>query len=233
MSSLSPRTSLLKNQEGVAALEFAFAAPLLLILMLGGLELENYIKAVRKVQLYASSISEMISQASPPNNQTTTATVNKLDIHFAFDSGMVIFPYVMKDAQRKNLSWFQDITVDFASVQFVQISTSCSGQADQSTCYTAKVLWTSTGTAGSNFRPCVIPQLPTTSATPSRYTLPSNVFGPGSIIAVDIVFNYVPSFGSAIIPTLKIARSVYVQPRYATVINFDSTNNDGIVSLCP
>lgn len=233
MCAHSTGRSLLHDQGGVAALEFAFAAPVLLILMLSGLELENYIKAVRKVELYASSISEMISEAKPPTNQVNAASVSQLDIHFAFDSGLVIFPYVMKDAARKNIPWWQDISVDFASIQFNQTSTSCNGQGDQSSCYLAKVLWTSTGTAGANFRPCIVPQLPTTSATPNRLTLPSTVFGSGSLIVIDVVFNYTPSFGSGLVPSRRIARSVYVQPRYATVINFDTTNNDGIVTVCP
>ena len=233
MSARWYQRSILGDQAGIAALEFAFAAPVLIILMLSGLELVNYVKAIRKVQLYASSISEMISEATPPNNQTTTATVNQLDIHFAVDSGLVNFPYLMKDAARQGISWWQDVSVNFASIQFNQTSTSCNGQGDQSACYLAKVLWTSTGTTGANFRPCVVPQLPTTSATPNRLTLPSNVFGPGSLIAIDVVFNYAPSFGSRLFPSLRIARLVYVQPRYATVINFDASNNDGIVTVCP
>lgn len=233
MRTNSSTRSIIQNETGVAMLEFALAAPVLLILMLTGLELVNYLKAVRKVQSYASSVSEMISQATPMNSQTTTAKVNQLDIHFAFDSGMIIFPYVMKDATRKGISWWQDITVDFASIQFIQTAKSCNPQGDQSACYVANVLWTTTGTAGSNFRPCVVPQLATTATTPSRYALPNNVFGPGSLIAIDVVFNYIPTFGSGVVPSLRIARSVYVQPRYADVINFDLTNNDGIVTVCP
>ena len=227
------RFHLLQDDNGVAALEFAIVAPTLLILMLGGLELVNYIRTVRKIELYASSVSEMISQAVPPNSQTTSASVNKTDIHFAYDSGLVIVPYLMTDATRKKISWWQDVSVDFASVQFNQISNNCNGQADQSTCYTAKVLWTSTGTSGLNYRPCLQPQQPTNSSVPDPNHLPSNVFGSGSLIAIDVVFKYTPSFGSGLFPTLSIARSVYVQPRYADVINYDITNNDGIVTVCP
>jgi hypothetical protein len=55
----------------------------------------------------------------------------------------------------------------------------------------------------------------------------------GSIIAVDVVFNFRPTFGARFIPAVRIARSMYVQPRYATLVNFDPAGNDGIAVKCP
>ena len=224
--------SFLRDTRAVSAIEFAVIFPALLVLMLGGIQLVIYINAVRKVELLASSISEMISQAAPPSTQTTTATVNQLDIHFGYDSTLVIFPYVMKDAARKNVPWWQNISISFASIQFTQNSNACDGQSDQSTCYSANVVWTSIGTNGSNYRPCLGSQQPTTSTTPSRYTLPANVFGSGSIIVVDIFFDFTPTFGQNIFGTQRISRSVYVQPRYAALVDYDMTNNDGIATKC-
>ena len=220
-------------QDGVSAVEFSLVLPVLIVLLLAGVQLVTYINATRKVEAIAASISEMISQAVPPSG-STEATVNALDLHFSYDSTLVLFPYIMKDSAQKGVSWWQDISISYASVQFTQIPRSnCTGNADQSSCYTANVVWTSNGTAGANYRPCLVPQLPADdTAPPSRSTLPRSLFGPGSIIAVDVVFTFVPTFGAKFLQSLKIARSVFVQPRYAPVIKFDNSGNDGIASTC-
>lgn len=221
------------STNATSATEFALILPALLIMLLAGVQVVQFIDASRKVERVANSISQMISQATPPNQSSTDASVTAQDIHFSYDSAMVIFPYLMRDAALKGMSWWQDIYINYASIQFTQIGTSCGSNADQSACYAAKVLWTSTGTTGGQSRPCLVPQLPAPdNAATSPRTLPKSLFGPGSIIAIDVSFSFVPSIGARFLPSITIARSVYVQPRYASVINFDTTNNDGIVSKC-
>jgi Flp pilus assembly protein TadG len=229
----SPTQGFIGDTRAVSAVEFALIFPVLLVLMLAGIQLVTYINATRKVELIAQSISQMISQAQPPQN-STTATVNATDLHFSFDSALVLFPYLMKDAPRQGLQWWQDIAITFASINFTQTATNCTGTTDLSNCYAAKVIWTSTGTTGGNYRPCTPAQLPAdNTAAPSRATLPRSVFGPGSLIAVDVVFTFRPSFGARFIPAMRIARSMYVQPRYASLVDLDSTGNDGIATKCP
>ena len=229
----SPSRGLIGDTRAVSAVEFALIFPVLLILMLAGSQLVTYINSTRKVELIAQSISQMISQAQPPQN-STTATVNATDLHFSFDSALVLFPYLMKDAPRQGLQWWQDIAITFASVNFTQTASNCTGTTDLSNCYAAKVVWTSTGTTGGNYRPCTPAQLPAdNTAAPSRATLPRSVFGPGSLIAVDVVFTFRPSFGARFIPAMRIARSMYVQPRYASLVDLDLTGNDGIATKCP
>ena len=229
----SPTRAFIADTRAVSAVEFALIFPVLLVLMLAGIQLVTYINATRKVELIAQSISQMISQAQPPQN-STTATVNATDLHFSFDSALVLFPYLMKDAPRQGLQWWQDIAITFASVNFTQTASNCTGTTDLSNCYAAKVVWTSTGTTGGNYRPCTPAQLPAdNTAAPSRATLPRSVFGPGSLIAVDVVFTFRPSFGARFIPAMRIARSMYVQPRYASLVDLDTTGNDGIATKCP
>ncbi len=127
-----------------------------------------------------------------------------------------------------------DISINYASIAFTKVTATCNDPTDQSACYTANVVWTSTGTAqpyGANYRPCSTPQLPAdNTATPSRTALPRSVFGPATLIVIDVVFNFTPTLGSKFFPAIKIARSAYVQPRYASLINYDTTNNDGIAT---
>jgi Flp pilus assembly pilin Flp len=229
---LPSATRFLGDTRAASVIEFALILPVLLILMLGGIQLVTYIDASRKVGLIAQSISQMISQAMPPSG-STVATVTAADLHFSYDSTLVLFPYLLKDAPRQGLQWWQDIAITYAAVAFTRTSSNCIG-GDLSACYTAAVAWTSSGTTGGNYRPCKVPQLPAADTTPpNRTTLPRSVFGPGSIVAVDVVFNFRPTFGARFIPAVRIARSMYVQPRYAALVNFDTTGNDGIAVKCP
>ena len=132
----------------------------------------------------------------------------------------------MTDAQRQNVAWFQDIYINFASVQFTPNGNTCNG-SDKSSCYGAKVIWTSSVITGNAYRPCGIPQLPANdTAPPNGTTLPRSIFGAGSIIVVDVVFTFRPTFGQRFMPPTTISRSVYVHTRYATLIYY-TPSNDG------
>ena len=226
--------------RGTVAIEFAFALPVLMVLLMLGVQVVSYVNAVRKVELLATSISEMISQAAPAPG-ASTAYVNAQDLHFSYDAGLVVFPYLMADSARQGLAWWQDIYIDYASVQFTNIQgTSCPAGGDQSPCYNANVVWTSTGTTGNNYRACGTAagkapyQLPmNNTSAPNKLYLPRSIFGPGSVVVIDVVFTFHSVFAANLMPTLTIARSVYVQPRYATLIDFNTSGNDGIATLCP
>lgn len=218
---------------GVSAVEFAFVFPILLILLLAGGQVILYIDATRKVQQIATSVSEMLSQAAPAASADTTAKVNATDLNFSYDASLVIFPYIMGDAQRRNISWRQGLTVSFAGISFTKLSATCDGTADLSSCYAATVDWTSTGTSSGSYRPCILPQLPVDDGAPyNRLNLPRSLYGPGSIVAVDVSFTFNPTFGSSFLNPVTITRSAFVQPRYVTRIDFDTTSNDGIASKC-
>lgn len=227
------------SSKGAVAIEFAFLMPVLIILLMLGVQVVAYVNCVRKVELLATSISEMISQAAPQPG-ASTAYVNAQDLHFAYDAGLVVFPYLMSDARRQGVAWWQDIYIDFASVQFTSINgKSCPANGDQSSCYNANVVWTSSGTTGTNYRACgtsagqaPYQQPMNDTSSPSKLSLPRSIFGAGSVVVIDVVFTFHPVFAGNLLPTLTIARSVYVRPRYATLIDFDTTNNDGIATLC-
>jgi Flp pilus assembly protein TadG len=238
---LGTRAEGFRAAEGaMAAVEFALILPTLLLIMFASIQIVAYIDATRKVELVAHSISQMVSQAVPPKN-TTVALVNATDVHFSYDSTLVLFPYAMKDAKRRGVAWWQTISINYAAIQFTAKNATCQSNTntsgDLSACYDANVVWTSTGThqpaSGDNYRPCDTAQLPANdNAPPTRTTLPRSAFGPGSLVAIDVVFEFEPTFGSGFVPPVRIARSAYVQPRYASLVSYDTTNNDGIANKC-
>ncbi|MCX7900065.1 MAG: pilus assembly protein, partial [Methylocystis sp.] len=83
--------SFIDAQEGVAALEFAIAAPLLVAMMLGFVELDRYVWATRELENTATSIARMITQAPPPA-RGEFGSLKPADVMIAQNSVMVLFP---------------------------------------------------------------------------------------------------------------------------------------------
>ena len=221
------------GRDGVSVVEFAILLPVLLLLAQGAILLVLYVNANRKVTKVANAIAQIISQATPGLN-TTTAFVDADDLRFAYDATMVLFPYILTDAANRKIDWRNGISVNFSSIAFTKNGKTCPSGADQSSCYIASVVWTSSGVAGANFRPCLVPQTPTDDiGRPLKTLLPRSLYGPGSVIAVDVKFTFNPPFGSSILPPIDIARSAYLQPRYASLINLDAANIDPIAARCP
>jgi hypothetical protein len=86
-----------------------------------------------------------------------------------------------------------------------------------------------------NKRTCgvLLTSVPDTAA-PSKTTLPADVFGPGSLIVVDIVYNYTPIFGSTftklfgspLFGTIPIARSAAASPQPFVFLVTDGADNN-------
>jgi hypothetical protein len=228
-----------RARQAIAATEFALVLPLLVMLMLGSVEVARVMIAARNVTAVATTASEMLSQGTRP--------VQYGDLHFASESTMVIFPQILQDAAQKGISWKNDIAISIAGVCFSPPSSTDCTLACTSNCI-ANVAWNS----GPNKRACgtALTSAPDTAA-PSKTTLPADVFpavgasAGGSLIVVDIVFNYTPMFGSVftalfgspLFGTIPIARSAYLAPRYVQFPNFTQyqvvSGDDGFGAKCP
>jgi TadE-like protein len=213
---------------GVAIVEFAFVAPVMLVLALGGVDVARYVIATEKVTKVANTIAQMISVNNMPSTTNPLyGAVNYIDLQFYHDSAMVIFPDMLADAAQQNISWTKDISITMSSVNFTTVQTNCGA-----TCtYTPAVVWT----GGDNPRPCSPALIQAVDASiPSPTTLPADVFGPGSVIVVDVQYNFHPFFGTYIPAPIGIARSVYLAPRYKPQIIYQViTGDNGIVKSCP
>lgn len=213
-----------RQRAGVSAIEFAFGAPMMILLMLMAVDVTRYVVATKRVENVATTIGEMIARTA---TGTGTATVNYRDLQFFHDSTMVIFPQVLADAKQQNLPWSSDIAITVSSVDFTPTPSECTSNCT----YTTQLLWS----GGTNPRSCTVPMTPTSdTAIPSRTTLPSDLFGPVSQIVVDVVFSFRPTIASRYLPTMSIARSYYVAPRYVPVIKYAViTGDNGIAAECP
>jgi len=220
------RTRLLIDKTGVAAVEFALVAPLLLALLLGAVELDNQITAGRRLAQASYSVAQVISEAPNP-----PGTINYMDLQMANDSAMVVFPLVLSDSAARGVSWGSDISITISNIVMAKVVTTCS----TSCAYTAHVAWS----WGASKRPCLINLSAATSdtATPTATTLPPDVFAPGSVIVADITYTYRSVFETGLFGTFVMHRSTYLQPRNVTpssYIQYSTVSGDpGATTLCP
>ena len=213
--------SLRRDTRGVAALEFAFVAPFLILCLLAGFEITRYVNSIRRVGYVANSIAEEISQ-------NTSGTIVPNDLYFYTNSAMVIFPGVLSDATRKGVSWMTDIQITMSGVQFTAAPHGCTSGCT----YLPAVVWTG-GASAAAWRSCLVPPIQAANAAPpSLQTLPVDTYGPGYLIVVDVSYTYTPLVATQIFNPWTIRRSFYMQPRYVSMIKFTGPS-DPIGTACP
>lgn len=207
------------DTSGISALEFAICAPVFIMLLLGGADMLRYITACDRVEAIANSISLMLAQNS-------SGTVSYQDVQFYHDSAMLTYPALLSEAYRQNVDWASRISISMAAVTFLT-APGCS----QNCTYAPSMVWT----GGDAPRSCSVP--PTAVAdtdTPSPTTLPSHVFGPGTIIVTDVVYRLTPLFQNRFFNGLVVRRSAYATARLTSLIKYQVTSGDnGIAQPCP
>ena len=209
-----------RDTRGLAALEFAIWAPVMSLVLFGGVEITRYTIATKRIENVASTIGQMLTVNS-------SGTVNYVDLQFYNDSAMVLFPMVLGDAKQQNKSWSNDIDITMSSVTFTASPANCT-----TTCtYVPKVAWS----AGNNRRSCTTPPTSASNtAAPSVTTLPADVFGPTSLIVVDVAFVFRPMIAPKFMNAMTINRSYFVTPRYVPTITYTvATGDNGIATVCP
>jgi Flp pilus assembly protein TadG len=207
-----------RANAALTAVEFALVMPILLILLLGGVDLVRYINMARQLTYLANSMATMIAER--------TTSLNGNDVTFAFNSALVAFPEVLNDPARHGAPWNTYLSLTLSSVQFTQTVPGCKFACSLK----ASVMW-SLGTVAS--RSCTVPPLRTSDNTkPSLITLPKDVFNQGTLIVADVSYPFVPTVGTAILPSVTMTRSIYLQPRYMTTTGVTMTNTGGPYGGC-
>lgn len=79
------------DESGLAAIEFALLAPVLVTLLLGTVELSNALSAHQKVTLLASTGADLVAQA------TSVSSTDMSNIFAAVDA--VVYPFAAANAQ--------------------------------------------------------------------------------------------------------------------------------------
>ncbi len=206
-------------RTATAAIEFAVWCPFLALLFFGGVDLTRFATATSRLETVASTIGQMLS--------VSTGSVTDTDLQFYHDSAMIIFPQVLSDAAQQAIPWSSDISITISSVSFTTSPPSCT----QGCAYTPKLLWS----YGTNKRSCTVTAVPAPdSSPPSPTTLPQDVFGPGSLLVVDVGFVFKPILASRLLPSMPIYRSFYIAPRYVDEVTYSpGSTTQGQTTVCP
>lgn len=223
--------------DATAALEFAVVSPFLLAAFAGLFEVSREVDATRRVTTYADAAASMLAATPAAGQGATAATVGYLDLHYANDAAMLIFPGVLSDSYAKGINWNTDISISMAGISFTPNPSSC-----QSNCtYTANVVWT--GAAAQ--RACGSTPISVKDVSfPSPGTLPVDLFNPITTptgqapprfaIVVDVVYTWAPLIFSRFFGTMTIKRSAYISPRYVNQITYaKGQGDDGFGKECP
>ncbi len=184
---------------------------MMITLLLCGVDTSRYALATRRLDQVAANVGQMVSV-------NTTATMTAADLQFYEDGTMVVFPLVLQDSSQIGTTWQADMPITVSSVKFAVSN----GKT------VATVAWS----AGPNKRACNTPltSVPDTAA-PSPTTLAQDAFGTGTIIVVDVGFTFRPTIATRMLPSIAVARSFYVQPRYVPAIAFGG-NAGSTVNQC-
>ena len=214
---LSILKAFIKSCRGIAAVEFAYIAPFLLVCIWGCFETSKYITATRRISYLASSIAGEISQ-------NVNGTVSDNDLNFFYQSSLMIFPNEINDSARTGLQWYQSMQIAMTGIKFTATPTNCT----TSCTYTPTVVWV----GGNIQRSCTAPitQVSDTS-TPSLTTLPLDVYGPNFLVVVDVVYNYTPYLSTMFFKQKTISKSFYINPRYVSLIKYTAPSGYG--QACP
>lgn len=214
-------TGFIRAQNGVAALEFALLLPLLLIMLLGSVELQRYMRMDRQLSLASENIAASIAQRQASDPRA---------LHFEFDA----LPHLFPPSLDGPLPWYSMVVHQFTNIAFKPSVAGCT----QNCTYTANVAWvwpyydTAFG-VGNLKRNCgtLSPEAP--GASPSGATIPAAMFGPGSIVVVDLGYQYKPLFGSALLPPVNLFKQGYANARFASPsISFPKDNLNNAAVRC-
>jgi Flp pilus assembly protein TadG len=212
--------SFARQRQAASTVEFAFVVPIVLLLLLMGFDTGRYVLATERIQEVANSVAEMLSQTDVALSPTVPVNsadgvVQDSDLHFYYDSAMATYPDVLTVANNTGTYWWQLLTVQMTSVKFNATPTGCTSSCT----YKPTVMWTT----GARRCGLTLTAVPDTSAYSSS-TLPTGVFGPGSIIVVDVSYTFTPTFGAAYMPSIAIERSAFMAPRNVPYVESQATS---------
>jgi Flp pilus assembly protein TadG len=146
---------LFEDSRGIAATEFAFILPVMLVMLFGTIELSSGVAVDRKVTLIARTLSDLTSQAAPdPAVQNANyAPVNDTYLQNVFTASIAILNPYDRPPARVQLSEIYVDTNKVAKIQWSRAAIINSNSDTQAT------LTTSTWSPGTNVTNVIPPAL--------------------------------------------------------------------------
>jgi Flp pilus assembly protein TadG len=182
-----------RNDEAVAAVEFAIVVPFLLALYIGGIELANGMAINVKVSATAHSVADMVSQ----NTSLSTAQMQNI----LTGASSIIAPYPVSGGSGSLMT----VTVS-------EISSDANGNLTLR--WSQSYNGASFGPGRTNLTNLTMPT--SLNGAAANVNNPNGQNDNVSFILGEVTYAYTPNMGYAITGTVTLADSVYIFPRCST-----------------
>jgi Flp pilus assembly protein TadG len=218
-----------RRNGGVAGLEFALVAPVLLTLFLGTIDLSGALLTARRMSVAAGSVAEIATAGAAQTQAMNVLT--DVQAWQATTAAFALFPEWT--AQIANGTF----AITLSGVSFTPTSAGCT----QNCTYVAKVMWSVANELGAaKLRACgPLTSVPNAAAT-SYTTLPTGNFlsigsiGPTPLLVADIAFTFQPTFFGFLIGAIPMMQSAYISPRIGNAyVQLKSAGGAGVNQICP
>ncbi len=196
-----------RADDGVAAIEMALVLPMLVVLFLGTVEISRFYLISKRVNNVAASMAQLLS--------TSTAARTERQLQFIAD-GIYTIPTIEPDTRLAGNHVWKAHNVSLSSIEFVPLDKNC----QTANCKFDAVVRYSFSVDGDQMRPCGKATKVADNVSLTRMTLPESIYGPGSVLVVDVSYAYRPLFGSKFLGELTLFRTSFMAPRYMPVVPF-------------
>jgi Flp pilus assembly protein TadG len=201
----SPRRAAVRrgHRRGVAAVEFALVAPLLVTLALGTYDLVAGTTAWWHLALAARAVGEIATASAANPDQSNSLTAAE-----AYAASTAIYPLM---PQLRSAA-AQDFGVVLSSVVFTPTVSGCTSGCK----YNAAVAWSHTLVGGAAARVCGALASALDAAAPAAGTLPADAFSAAPILLIDVIYQFRPVFTSFVLGAIPMQRTAYLPLRTGT-----------------
>lgn len=212
---LRPLRAFLQCRRGLAALEFALVAPVLILILIGIAEYSHYSTIVRRAHMTADSMALVLTQYG--DEELTHADRVSLFKIWGVINQTAEDSKTGRNAQR-------GLARSISSIVFDPPPPGCGPACPR----TPRVLWifaNPNGVPGASLRQCE-QQVINNGAKVNGASIPVGVIGPAPVVAVDLAHRYRPLFLSSIIPETLIEVSVFRSTRDGAPLRHVATNSN-------
>jgi Flp pilus assembly protein TadG len=195
----------LGDGRAMAAVEFAFILPLMLLVLFGTVDFSAGLASSRKVTLTASALSDLVSEMPANGN---IAPIADSDLQNMFTAGISIMNPYLQNSNKPAKAWIYEIYVDSSLNVTVQ--------------------WSSEATfAAGDTQATLVPSAPDTPPTLPTALPAALKIKQTYVILSEVKYTYVPIIGYAgLMATggVDFSDIAYSRPRLATCLVYNGTN---------
>jgi Flp pilus assembly protein TadG len=204
---------LARARSGVAAIEFALIAPILILMATGLHDLTRAFIAWQRLSMAAQAIAEIATSVA-----ATAANTNSLNASQAGQASSAVYAYLPNTATPTHPAFGVTLT----SIVMTPTVQGCVAACT----YTAHVAWSGVfqGTSPRRLCDAIANESALTAVSddldPSPSTLPTHVYSAAPLLVADVSYTYTPLFLQFITGPIAIVRTAYFSTRTGRVGNW-------------